>query len=291
MITFYLERAQRKRWALFFAFFTAFGLVGCQSFGLFEEPRALARALAKEHGFKTQHVPAGAFTIWSAFKGRRNAQSHLVVYIEGDGNSWKNRYVLSGDPTPLDPKGLRLAVLDPAPTVVYLARPCQYTTPATAQGCAPRYWAHDRFAEEVVFAIDRAVDRYKSVLGAQTVELVGYSGGGGVAVLVAARRDDVVGLTTVVGNLDHAAWTAHHDLTPLRGSLNPADFARRLQHLPQVHFVGGDDDTVPALVAKSYLARMTDTSRARLVEIPRFSHDCCWVRDWLVLRQRYAVGN
>jgi hypothetical protein len=44
-----------------------------------------------------------------------------------------------------------------------------------------------------------------------------------VASLVAARRHDVVRLVTVAGNLDHLAWTTLHGVSPLTGSLNPAD--------------------------------------------------------------------
>jgi pimeloyl-ACP methyl ester carboxylesterase len=120
------------------------------------------------------------------------------------------------------------------------------------------------------------------------VVLVGYSGGGAVAALVAARRDDVARLITVAANLDHAAWTTHHRLAPLRGSLNPADLAQRLEVLPQVHLAGAKDRVVPPAIAESYLGRMDDRSRARLVVVEGADHDCCWVAAWPDLLRRHA---
>jgi len=54
-----------------------------------------------------------------------------------------------------------------------------------------------RFAPEVINSFSRAIDTLKEKSGAKYVELVGYSGGGAIAVLVAAGRSDVVGVRTV----------------------------------------------------------------------------------------------
>jgi hypothetical protein len=42
----------------------------------------------------------------------------------------------------------------------------------------------------------------------------------------------------VAGNIDHRAITAHRKVTPMEGSLNPADVADRVRSIPQTHFVG-----------------------------------------------------
>ena len=44
--------------------------------------------------------------------------------------------------------------------------------------------------------------------------------------------------------------------------------------------IGSEDDIVPLLVAQSFLNRMGDPFMAKLVEIPRFDHKCCWVTAW-----------
>ena len=264
----------------------ALALAGCAT-GLFEDGRARALRIAAEHGFATAHVDGGAFTLFSAYRGRRGAGARLVVYIEGDGRAWANRYVQSDDPTPLEPVALELAVRDDAPLVAYIARPCQFTRPEAQETCPPRYWSSHRYAPEVIEATGRVVDHYKSVLGANEVELVGYSGGGAIAALLAATRGDVAALTTIAATLDHRAWTSHHGLTPMAGSLNPADFAEALARIPQLHLVGSDDSVVPPLVAEAYMAHMADRSHSRVVRIDDFGHVCCWVRRWPGLRTAY----
>lgn len=116
--------------------------------------------------------------------------------------------------------------------------------------------------------------------GARRLVLVGYSGGGGVAALVAARRKDVVRLVTVAGNPDHRAWTNMHHVPALEGSLNPADAWQSLIELPQWHFVGGRDQVVSLDVAESYVSRYPLDHRPVVITIPGFDHSCCWVEQW-----------
>jgi hypothetical protein len=83
-------------------------------------------------------------------------------------------------------------------------------------------------------------------------------------------------------------WTTDDGVSPLSRSLNPADEARHLQSIPQVHFVGARDEAVPPTVAESYFARMTDGSRATLVRVPGYRHECCWAENWRDLLARYV---
>ena len=68
------------------------------------------------------------------------------------------------------------------------------------------------------------VDALKRDAGAAKVILVGYSGGGAIAVLLAARRLDVAGVITVSADLDLAYWTQRDGLAPLSGSLAVTSF-------------------------------------------------------------------
>lgn len=270
--------AQRLRWALSLCGFLI--LAGCGSSTWLGDNRELARSIAESHGFVERRFDTGTFVL-AAFEKTGSAPGQpLIVYIEGDGHAWSSRFHISPDPTPWNPVSLRLAAQDPAPNVLYLARPCQFTVGASRRGCSPAYWTTHRFAPEVIESTNKAIDRVMSERRSSGVALVGYSGGGSVAALVAAGRDDVIRLTTLAANLDHAAWTRQHDITPLIGSLNAADVASRLQDVPQVHFIGARDDVVPASVVESFVRRMTDTSRVRTVVVPRYDHDCCWVEAW-----------
>jgi len=125
-----------------------------------------------------------------------------------------------------------------------------------------------------------AIDQAKASLGASRITLVGYSGGGVIAALLAARRRDMDEFITLAANLDHRLWTEMDDLTPLSGSLNPADMTGRLQGVRQRHFVGADDDVVSPQVVRSYMAKMTDPSRTKLFILKGFNHDCCWTKAW-----------
>ncbi len=247
-----------------------------------KERRDRADAIAGAAGFEKSRVSVNGFVL-TAYWRARMPDRPMTVYIEGDGYAWKSRRRLSADPTPTDPVALRLAVQDPSDNVVYLARPCQYLLPQERLPCAPDYWSTKRFAEEVVAAADQAIERFRILTRARDVSLVGYSGGGAVAALVAARRSDVVGLRTVAGNLDHAAFTALHDVTPLYGSLNPVDRAADLVGIPQHHFSGADDQIVPPFIAERFVLLLGNSHCARHTNVAGASHDSGWVESWPTL--------
>lgn len=206
----------------------------------------------------------------------------LAIYFEGDGFAWINESQASGDPTPRDPVSLRLALAQPEGNAVYLARPCQYVD-AESSGCLTRYWTEMRFAPEVVVASNQAVDRLKEMFGATRLTLVGYSGGGAIAALVAARRTDVELLITVAGNLDHHSWSKTHRLQYLRGSLNPADEILALRSIRQWHLVGAKDAVIPPALAINFVSSFPPVSRPSVYIEPEFDHRCCWVEKWPTL--------
>jgi dienelactone hydrolase len=204
----------------------------------------------------------------------------LTVYLEGDGLAWLNPSTASQDPTPLNPLALKLAVRDPGRSVAWLARPCQYTVKDQPQVCSIKWWTSHRFAEEVIAASTAAIDQLKRRVNAHHIALVGYSGGGAVAALIAARRADVIHLTTVAGNLDHGLWTRWHALTPLSGSLNAADVASSLTGIAQTHWVGGRDTVVGRRLADAFAARTPGASRLRINVLTEADHSCCWDQHW-----------
>jgi pimeloyl-ACP methyl ester carboxylesterase len=241
--------------------------------------RELASELASSAGLSKTTLAAEGFVLL-AYQRIGAPGQPLTVYIEGDGYAWKTRHLLSDDPTPTDPTALRLALQDPAANLVYLARPCQYVATEEVGRCTPDYWSGKRFAEEVIAATDVALELLRTRSQAPGLHLVGYSGGAAVAALVAARRNDVLSLRTVAGNLDHAALTALHGVTPLLGSLNPIDQAARLSALPQRHFVGGRDRVVPPGIAQGFLARLDSRRCAALDVVAQASHEEGWVENW-----------
>ncbi|MGQ0657972.1 MAG: hypothetical protein ACT4NU_07755 [Chromatiales bacterium] len=248
-----------------------------------KDPRAKALAIAAQGGLEHNTVSTGPFRLLTFSRGLKSAPS-LVIYIEGDGHAWRTPRTPSSDPSPRDPVALRLAILDDSPSVLYLARPCQFLTAAELAQCEQRYWTSHRYSTDVILAMNTAIDRMLASTRAVGVKipigLVGYSGGGTVAALIAAIRNDVGWLVTVAANLDHDAWTGWHRVTPLRESLNPPDMTARLRSTPQVHLAGERDRLVPPWIANSFRQRLGERAPVIVETVPDFDHQCCWEAVW-----------
>ena len=239
-----------------------------------------AQQLAGSAGWEKLRIPTDEFVLTAYVPVIIRPADTLTIYIEGDGLAWISRSEVSMDPTPMHPLGLELALRQPQGVAVYLSRPCQYVEPADRGSCRKTYWTDRRFANEVIAASNQAIETLKLRYHAKNIALVGYSGGGAVAALLAARRSDVSQLMTVAGNLDTAAWTAQHHDTPLFHSLNPADEWQKLQLIPQKHLLGGRDRDVGGEVAQSYAAHFPVNHQPQLITYPDYDHLCCWVEKW-----------
>lgn len=218
--------------------------------------------------------------------GADNAR--VTVYVESDGAPWRFPDEPPSDPTPVKPLVLRMAIADPSPAAAYLGRPCQYLREADLRNCDPELWMGGRFRDEAVAAMSLAVDQIKRIYGAAEVNLVGYSGGGAMAALIAARRSDVSCLVTVAAPLDTRAWTDAIGVSPLSLSLNPADEADRLRNVRQTHFRGARDKLVPPATSRRFLERVTG---ATVIDKETFDHRCCWADEWMDLRRASCLAQ
>jgi hypothetical protein len=251
--------------------------------------------LTRAAGWSSAIVPAGNFDIAASWRQSPPApasssdqpEKTLFVYLEGDGLAYITPSRPSPNPTPTNPVALRMAIADQHnDPVLYLARPCQYVMPDHGRNCARPYWTLKRYAPEIVASLDTALDLFKDKLGAKKLVLIGYSGGGALAALLAAQRDDVAGIVTVVANLDTRFWTDRAGVSPLAGSLDPADFTASLGQLPQVHFSGGKDTTVGPEVTRVFMAKLPTNTPVSHITVASYDHFCCWARDWPHLSTR-----
>lgn len=186
------------------------------------------------------------------------------------------------DPTPTDPIGLKLALADrSAATLVYLARPCQYANPM-GRSCRPLLWTAARYGDEILDATDERLDEILAPLVPREVTLVGFSGGGVVASLLAARRDDITRLITVAAPLDIDAWTQAQDVSPLLRSSSPMDVVDALRSLPQDHFLGLQDERVPPDVIERFDRALGDEAPSRVHRVQDASH-LDWPGRWAAL--------
>ncbi len=209
----------------------------------------------------------------------------LVIYIEGDGQAWRTRHQPSEDPSPRPPLALELATLDPSPSVAYIARPGQFTGGIQARNCNIPLWTSHRFSQEVVDAMNQAIEMAKKRAKAKRIHLVGYSGGGAIVMLVAAQRNDVTTIRTVAGNLDHDAWTAFHGVTPLFGSLNPALDTKETCTVKQTHYVGGKDKIIPLQIVHAF--QTTSCPESIIQIVPEATHGDGWQTIWPELCEQF----
>jgi len=262
-------------------------LIGCSGVPSATLRQISVDNLAQGYGWGKERITTPFFDLISYSSETKNSGRLLTIYIEGDGFAWLTRTTPSTNPTPINPIGLKLALNHPSGNAVYLARPCQYVGGNKARGCHKMYWTNKRFSEEVIAASNQAITILKAEFSATQLQLVGYSGGGAVATLVAARRNDVIRLITVVGNLDHQVWTDEKQLSPLIGSLNPADYWQKLTEIEQIHFIGGNDPIIGVTVAQSYKQHFSDDRHITIITQPNFDHHCCWVEQWRSLSAPY----
>jgi hypothetical protein len=230
--------------------------------------------LAATLGMSRSVVEAGGFRSLVYLHNVAAPQERpLAIFIEGDGVPWIGGREPSLDPTTADPIALKLLAKTPAP-VAYVTRPCY--NDMSAPRCTPERWTMERYSDEIVSSMTETVRRAVEQAKARSVALVGYSGGGVLAVLIAERLDNVAYVITVGANLDTDAWTQHHGYLPLTGSLNPAT-SKATHPWPEAHLYGRRDAVVPASTTAAYFKRFP---RAQQTIIDDYDHVCCWEQAW-----------
>ena len=230
----------------------AFALVACatvaERYDAETEDTGLARRIIAGQGFR------------HAVFEKPGAGAVLHVYLEGDGSPLVGNRLPASDPTPRAPLMPDLMVQDPAPAVL-LGRPCYHGLKNDA-GCAPVHWTSARYGEAVVASMAAAVRRLAAETGHPRVLLIGHSGGGVLALLMAPRVPEAVGVIALATDPDPHGWAAHHGLPPLDGSLSPRD---RPSGVGELFVVGLDDRIVPP--ART-LALIGQRPSARLLRYP-----------------------
>lgn len=242
---------------------------------------------AQEKQFIRQSIPTHFFTL-TVFSHVTQADNNdlLIVYLEGDGHSRDSEYALSKDPTPHQPLALQLALADPRMNIIYIARPGQYTPRSQDPHCNSKYWSTHRFSQEVIDSTNEVINQFKNKN--KKIQLIGFSGGGGLAILVAAHRKDIHSIITIAGDLDHVAMTAYHKTLPLTGSLNPVAFSYCLSQIPQLHLVGKKDRIVPPSIAKGFL-KASENGKLVKMRLINASHHKGWLEQWPTLIREIPV--
>jgi len=243
-------------------------LQGCLSSGARIDRQAqaahLTRTVVDGAGFR--HV------IYSKPSASSGAPHRLLIFLDGDGRPWDGRQP-ADDPTTRHPVALQLLAKTPVQGI-YVSRPCyqQMSDP----GCSPATWTSARYSAAVADSIAAAIRAVTRDAGHPDIVLVGYSGGGALAVLVAERLEHVTAVVTIAANLDIDAWTQQHNYLPLKDSLNPANSGT--QHAwREIHLQGARDTVVPAATTTAYFRHFPD---AQHWQFDDYDHVCCWADAW-----------
>jgi len=215
------------------------------------------------------------FNLFSLQKVSNNC-NNIRIYIEGDGLSWVNRNQISNNPTPINPIGLKIMKNDISNCKIYLARPCQYINSFL---CEKEYWTSARFNSKIIQSYIEILTNIKKEYNNNSFTLIGYSGGAAVALITAAKRDDIKKVITIAGNLNHTKWTQIHQITPLSDSLNPIDFTKSLKDIQQIHIIGKRDYIIPKEVTNSFLNNFSGNLKVRLITIDS-DHTCCFLNNY-----------
>jgi len=236
-------------------------------------------AIAAKHGLVQSELQGTVFT-HTVYHTPATSQPHdstqpLWVFIEGDGRPWINGgREPARDPTTSRPLALELAAQMQRP-VLYVGRPC-YDRPIMDASCTFTWWTDARYSPTVVQSLAAAIRRYQERAHFERLILVGYSGGGVLADLVAHEVHGATAVVTIAANLDVSAWTEYHGYLPLTASVNPAATTNTATW-PEIHLLGEEDEVVPPHTVQRYFERHPGSIVWRY---PEHGHICCWREQW-----------
>lgn len=199
----------------------------------------------------------------------KDSEGPLYLYIGGDGQPWRTPKEIARNPTSKHSVLLKSMLLA-EPESIYVGRPCYYQV--TDGRCSGRWWTRDRYHSDVVNSVLKVVEQLSKKH--KELWLIGYSGGGTLAVLVGRRLNRPVNVVTINANLNHQAWTDHHRYSPLAGSLNPIQDSARNPDMQELHWYGTADQNILSEWILAY-CRATQT-----LCVPFSGDHTGWVARW-----------
>lgn len=240
-------------------------LAGCAA-PVWEQLPPKAHAGTVHAGFALRYVwrqPASA-----------NASGPLVVAIEGDGRPWLTRSRIARNPTADDPL-LWNWFSQWSGQALYLGRPCYFAQSLmqTDPACAPYWYTNGRYSAGVVDSLRKALQQ---LAPNRPLILLGHSGGGTLAMLLAPKLPQACAVVTLAGNLNVDAWAKAHDYSPLAGSLDPAQEPPLPARIDQWHLYSAQDRTIQA----TWILAEARRQHAHAIAEPASSHDRGWRPLW-----------
>ena len=82
--------------------------------------------------------------------------------------------------------------------------------------------------------------------------------------------------------MDIEEWNRIKNISKLNGSLNPADFTKKLQNIKQYHLIGNEDKIIPKDVFLSYFSKFEKKDKVNFLYFDE-NHNCCWEKHYIKL--------
>lgn len=252
--------------------FTALFLLGCSS-----DQMRINKAfdLAEKNHYQASIIKTSIFPIQIFYQAHNS--KHAIIYLEGDGLVLNKYGEIALNPTPTDPMALRLACVDKRNfTKIVIHRPYHFIK---SENPDSRYWTTARYSPEVITSILDTIRSCQERFHFETIELVAYSGGACVALLLAPSLKNLQRIVSFAGNLDHKSWTFYHGTQPLFESLDPMKNIQTLRKIPQIHFLGSSDTNTTIDLGLAYKQKI-NSDKVVIVPIDHFEHDSNWSSVW-----------
>ena len=215
------------------------------------------------------------FNIYSLEKIKNKKK--LTIYIEGDGLSWVDRFTISSNPTPTNPLAFKMALIDQGENIIYLARPCQYEW---NKSCNKEIWTISQYSSVILNSYKDIITHLSKTY--EEIHLVGYSGGAGIAMYLGSTDNKKIkSIRTIAGNINHNELSKILNISRLNKSVNFYSIEKKIKQIPQVHYYGLKDKTVPNELQISYLKRNLKNKCIKIESVKKASHNEGWLAYWI----------
>ena len=218
-------------------------------------------AVPSSDNFEVSQIETSHFSIAVWTKKNIQKGKSLRIYYEGDGN-----------PTPYHAIAFDFAKRDTTDNVIYVARPCQWVDDKICNQ-RPQIYKEARFHPEIMKEMQELTEYLVRKYQPQSVELIGYDGGAVVALNMASKIA-VKRVITIAGITDIVSYNTYHELPEIETDdmENPADNLMVLSQIPQIHYVGKEDDVTPKRLVERFVARMENPTSAVVKVVPDVNH-------------------
>ncbi len=214
------------------------------------------------------------FNIYSLEKIKNN--NKLIIYIEGDGLAWVDRFTISSNPTPTDPLAFKLSQVDKNENIIYLARPCQFEW---SNNCNKDIWTISQYSSAVLNSYKEIINNLSKTF--EEIHLIGYSGGAGIAMyLGTVNNKSIKSIRTIAGNINHNELSKILNISNLKKSINFYSIEKKLKKMPQVHYYGLMDKTVPNVLQLAYKERNLNNNCIKIQPVTKTNHSEGWLDFW-----------